>query len=126
MTQSPGHQKWPDHKIEEHSLKQKIKVDAAGQIVAESANAVELAEDKHPVRYYIPRDDIRTDALQRSSTRTKCPFKGEAQYYHVKVDGKTIEDAVWSYEDPYDEHRGLKDLLAFHGDKPDIEVKLSP
>jgi uncharacterized protein (DUF427 family) len=56
------------------------------------------------------------DRLVRSSHRTYCPFKGTASYYSLK-DGP--QDAVWSYEQPYEEMDVIKDRLAFYPDKVD-------
>ena len=56
------------------------------------------------------------DRLVRSSHQTYCPFKGTASYYSLK-DGP--QDAVWSYEEPYDEMGAIKDRLAFYPDKVD-------
>jgi uncharacterized protein (DUF427 family) len=65
------------------------------------------------------------DKLERSSTTTKCPYKGTAHYFSLNLGDKKFEDAVWTYEDPYDEHRDLKARLAFYDDKM-REIHISP
>ena len=123
MGKSPGHQKWPDHKICETRLHQRVTVEINGELVADTADAIRLEEDGNPPRYYIPRTDVRMDQLERTATSTECPFKGTAHYFSLRTDGRILSDAVWSYEDPYEEHRALKELLAFYDDKyQDIHV----
>lgn len=126
MSQSPGHLKWPDHKVIDSPLDQRVTVEIDGQPIADSRHVIRVEEDRHPVRYYFPRTDVRMELLERSSTTTECPFKGLAHYFHLDVGGRKLEDAVWSYETPYDEHPGLTNRLAFYDDKyPVIRVAVA-
>jgi uncharacterized protein (DUF427 family) len=124
MSKSPGHQKWPDHQVREEPLRQPMEVEVEGVVVASSADVIKIVEDKSPVRYYFPRTDVRTDKLKRSQTTTECPFKGTASYYSLNVGERQLDDAIWSYEDPYDEHQALKGRMAFYDDRlPEIHVR---
>jgi uncharacterized protein (DUF427 family) len=118
MSQSPGHQKWPEHKIRETPVGERVTVELEGRILAESHNVLRVDEDGSPARYYFPRGDVRMDQLERSATTSQCPFKGTAHYFSLSAaGGGRLQDAVWSYEDPFDEHQALKDRLAFYDDK---------
>jgi len=124
MSKSPGHQKWPDHQVREEPLRQPMEVEVEGVVVASSADVIKVVENKSPVRYYFPRTDVRTDKLKRSQTTTECPFKGTASYYSLNVGERQLDDAIWSYEDPYDEHQALKGRMAFYDDRlPEIHVR---
>jgi uncharacterized protein (DUF427 family) len=59
------------------------------------------------------------DRFERTGHHTHCPFKGDASYFTLSVGGRTAENAVWSYERPYDEVMDLKDRLAFYPDRVD-------
>jgi uncharacterized protein (DUF427 family) len=124
MTHSPGHQKWPDHHVTEHAVGGRMTVRVNGELVADSSSVTRVDEDGAPPRFYFPRNDVKVDKLHRSATTTECPYKGTARYFDLDAGGASLHDAVWSYEQPYDEHRGLAGRLAFYDDKnPDIEVR---
>lgn len=124
MGKSPGHRKWPDHKVQESPLGQRFQVVVDGEVVADSGDVVRVDEDGHPPRYYFPRADVRIDRLEPSSTTSECPFKGHASYFNLMAGSKRWENAVWSYEDPYDEHVGLKERLAFYDDRiQEIDIR---
>lgn len=125
MSKAPGYQSKPNHRIRESSVAETVSVSVRGQTLAESGDVLRVDEDGHPVRYYFPRLAVRTDLLERSQTVTRCPFKGAATYFTLDIGGQKLVDAVWSYEDPYEEHRGLKDRLAFYEEKfPELEIRV--
>ena len=125
MNPAPGFKKYPGHRVETRPTSAHVRVTYRGELVADTRDAVELHESTGegkktvaPVVYYIPRKDVRMDRLVRSSHRTHCPFKGDASYFSV-ADGP--ENAVWSYETPYEEMLAIKERVAFYPDKFEIE-----
>ena len=127
MTQSPGHREHPDHKVAERRLSERLRVSVAGQAIADSSDVIKVEEDGSPVRYYFPRADVDMKLLQRSATTSQCPFKGVAHYFSIQTAGKELKDAIWSYENPYEEHLALKERLAFYDDRlPEISISPRP
>ena len=123
MSKSPGHREHPEHRVRELPLSERIRVAVNGDVVAESTDVLKVEEDGNPPRYYFPRADVKMERLNPSTTTTRCPFKGEARYFDVSTDSGRLKDAVWTYEQPYDEHAALKDRVAFWDDKvPEIEI----
>ena len=117
----PGWKKYPKHRITTKPAGVRVQVKVKDEVIADTRNAIQL-EETHvghvvaPVIYYIPRKDVKMERLVRTSHQTYCPFKGQASYYSLK-DGP--ENAVWTYEQPYDEMTAIKELLAFYPDKVD-------
>lgn len=116
----PGYKQSPEHRIALTRDAQRVRVVAAGQTIAESSEAITLRKATYPPVYYFPRSDVLMDALVRTGHRTYCPYKGEASYYSISASGKTIENAVWSYEHPYDEVMEIREYLAFYPRKVDL------
>ena len=115
---APGFRDRPDHAIALGTPTGRVAVRGAGQgpQVAHSATAVRLDEQGYPHRYYVPRSDVAEGALDRSEKTTECPFKGTATYYHVTVGGTRLENAAWSYEQPFDEMARIAGHVAFDHD----------
>ena len=91
----------------------------AGEVVADTRAAIRLDESDYPAVYYVPRNDVKMESLTRTTHLTHCPFKGDASYFTLESRGRTAENAVWSYETPYDEVAVIKEHLAFYPDKVD-------
>lgn len=96
-------------------------VRAAGAVIGESKNALELTEGAYPPVIYFPRDDIAMAFLDASDTTSNCPHKGDAIYFSIEAKSGTIPDAVWSYENPKDGVGQIKDYLAFFHEKVAVE-----
>jgi len=112
----PGYKKYPDHRITTNPASVRVRVKLDGEVIADTRDALRLEEGDYPAVYYIPRKDVKMDRLVRSKHQTVCPFKGTAAYYSLK---NGAENAVWTYETPYDEVSAIKERLAFYPDKVD-------
>ena len=115
----PGYKQRPDHRIKTQLAGMRVQVKFDGEVIAESANAIRLDEGNHAPVYYIPRKDVKMERFARTTHTTYCPFKGHASYYTLTSGGRTAENAVWSYEQPYDEVAVIKEHLAFYPNKVD-------
>lgn len=111
----------PDHPITITSNPKRVRVSAAGAAVADTGKALTLKEASYPAVQYIPRTDANMALLTRSTHVTHCPYKGDANYFSINVGGKTLENAIWTYEQPYDAVSSIAGHLAFYPDKVTIE-----
>ncbi|SEM53159.1 Uncharacterized conserved protein, DUF427 family [Loktanella fryxellensis] len=96
-------------------------VRAGGAVLGESAQALELIEGDRPPVIYFPRGDIAMTFLDRTDRTTVCPFKGTASYYAIASRSGTLDNAVWSYEDPHPEVSAIKGYLSFYTDRVAVE-----
>ena len=87
-----------------------------GVTLAESENT-EVVEGNH----YFPPNSVNRERFEESATHTHCPWKGDASYYSLKVDGTTVEDGAWYYPEPKDAASNIKDHVAFYPGKVQIE-----
>ncbi len=80
-------------------------------------NETVIAESDHTVvvegNHYFPRESVHEDLVESSATRSTCPWKGQAHYLTITVDGDTSPDAGWFYPDPKDAATEIKDHVAF-------------
>jgi len=113
----------PDHPITISPVEGKVRVTLAGRIVAESTRALRLKENGYPPVYYLPRNDADMSLLVRTTHYTYCPYKGDCTYYSIPIGGRKSENAVWTYEKPYEAVASIGEYLAFYPSRVDaIEV----
>ncbi|MCG7596823.1 DUF427 domain-containing protein [Mycobacterium sp. PSTR-4-N] len=123
MTDRPVLEPSSEHPITVTPTGHRVVVRIAGEVIADTTAALTLQESDYPAVHYIPISDVSADRLQRSDTATYCPFKGDAGYYHVRTDGDTVTDAVWTYEQPYPAVSAIAGHVAFYPNKADVVVE---
>ncbi|MEC9483770.1 MAG: DUF427 domain-containing protein [Halomonas sp.] len=109
-------------RISLHPHDRRVQVWIDDTLIADSQRAIELHEKGYPPRQYLPREDVAMSRLVRTDTVTHCPFKGDASYYAIELDGKTVNDIAWSYEAPFDTVMDIRGYLAF--DTTKLEQRL--
>jgi len=103
--------------FEPHS--RRVRAEFSGAIIADSTRTVVVRETRLPAVFYFPRQDVRMDLLQPSANRSYCPFRGNASYWSVDVNGRREENIVWSYEDPLPEADRIRGYMAFYAERLD-------
>jgi uncharacterized protein (DUF427 family) len=114
------HARDPYHRIDVLDSSREVRVVVGGQTVAVTRRARFLFETGLPVRYYIPKDDVRADLLQPSGTKTACAYKGPTSRYWqaTTADGK-VGDIAWCYEAPAHEVARIVGMVAFFNERVD-------
>ncbi|MTD53502.1 DUF427 domain-containing protein [Amycolatopsis pithecellobii] len=116
------HPRDPHKRVDILASSRHVRIEIDGVTVAETRNPHLLFETGLPTRYYLPKTDIRLDLIEPSDTITRCPYKGEAEYYSVRVGDKLHEDIVWYYRAPFPESQKVQGLVAFYDEKVDVFV----
>ena len=101
---------------------QHVEVTLGSEKLAESDRPVLLDETGLPTRYYLPKEDVRTDLLKPTDTATTCPFKGQASYWSVQAGGETYPNLVWSYEAPIPSAEQIAGLMCFYNERVELTV----
>jgi uncharacterized protein (DUF427 family) len=110
------------HRITIHPLDAHVEVGLDGQEIANSDRAVALDETGLPTRYYLPREDVRTDLLRPTDRSTTCPFKGDASYWSLVIGDQVHDNIVWSYQTPIPAAAGVAGLLCFYNERVDLSI----
>jgi uncharacterized protein (DUF427 family) len=93
-----------------------------GVVLAQTTKALTLQEAGYPAVQYVPLGDVDAALIRPSDTQTYCPYKGDASYYTIEVDGADLPDAIWTYTEPYPAVADIAGHVAFYPNKVDITV----
>lgn len=110
----------PDHPITLTPATRRWRAMYSGHVIADTNDAIILQEASYPPVVYFPRDDVAMDYMSRTERSTHCPYKGDAAYYTLLMDGHIAENAVWTYEQPYPAMAPIEGRLAFYTDKVEV------
>ena len=104
----------------------RVIVRLGGAVIADTTRALVMRAPGTADQPYIPREDVDMTRLVRTDLVTHCPYKGDAAYWSIRSGPRTVENAVWSYEAPYDEMAPIKGYLAFYSDRVDATEERPP
>ena len=91
-----------------------LQIKHRGVTIADTRCGVRTLETSHPPSYYFAPEDVARLVLRPSPRRSFCEWKGEAVYFDVVIDGKTLRDVAWSYPDPNPRFKSLRNHVAFY------------
>jgi len=108
-----------DHPIRIEPNSRRVRVRWGGKVVADTKRALALFEAAYPAVQYVPREDADMSLLVRTAHKTHCPYKGDANYFSIKIGDRTAENAVWTYETPFPAVAEITGYLAFYPSRVD-------
>lgn len=121
-----GHPRNPYHRVDCLRSGRRLRVEAAGEVLADTNDTLAVYETSLEPRLYVSPGHVRTELLVRSSTETYCPYKGTATYWSAHVGGVVLDDVAWSYEQALPESAPLEHHLSFDGTKVTVLSELPP
>jgi uncharacterized protein (DUF427 family) len=109
-----------DHPIRIVPNPNRVRVRLGDKLVVDTKRALTLFEASYPGVQYVPRDDADMSLMRRTAHKTHCPYKGDAAYFTILMDGQFAENAVWTYETPFPAMEAIAGRLSFYPDKVEV------
>lgn len=106
-----------DYEIRFAPAPRRMRVELSGVWLADSRRAIVLYETRQPPAYYFPREDVRTGLLEKTDQVTHCPFRGNATYWTIRSGDVVVENAAWSYEEPYEDGKPIRGHISFYPER---------
>jgi uncharacterized protein (DUF427 family) len=116
------HARDPHTRIDILQSSRRVRVDVDGTTVAESDAPRLLFETGLPVRYYLPKTHVRMELLVPTDKTSHCPYKGQAEYWSVRLGDRVHEDLAWGYHTPLPESTKIADLVCFWNNRVELYV----
>ena len=121
-----AHPRDPFHRIDVRRSSRRVRVELAGEVLAESERPRVLFETMLPERFYLPPEDVRFDLLTPTDSATSCAYKGTARYWSYDAAGDLGVDICWQYPEPLDDADKIRGMVAFFNERVDLTVDGEP
>jgi len=115
------HPRNPYHRIDCTPARRKLHVSVGGVVLVDTSDVICLYETSRSPRLYVRREAVRTELLVRSATVTYCPYKGYATHWSAQIEGTTLPDVAWSYDDPLPESLRIAGMFSFYPERTQLE-----
>lgn len=96
----------PDHRL--------VEVHWMGQRIARTKKSVRVLETASPPTFYLPSVDVDEQFLRESTGSSFCEWKGQATYWNIELNGRSLQKAAWSYEKPNPSFRSITGYYSFY------------
>ncbi len=116
------HPRDPYTRIDVLRTSRRVRVRVGETMVADTTSPRMLLESGLPVRWYLPPEDVRLDLLEPSDTTTRCPYKGLARYWTLRLPNVHEKDLVWFYPAPFQDAEAVRGLLCFPQERVELQV----
>jgi uncharacterized protein (DUF427 family) len=109
-----------DHPIRLEAATRRWRAFFSAHVFADTDDALILREAELPPVVYFPRKDVAMEYMGRTDRVTHCPYKGDASYYTLSLDGDVAENVAWSYEQPMEAVGEIAWRIAFYADRVEV------
>ncbi len=100
-------------------VRERLRVEYAGEVIADTTAAYRVLETSHPPTYYLPPESVRPDLLERNGRTSHCEWKGRAEYFDIVVNGRASEGAAWRYPEIDGRYAAISGYYSFYASRVD-------
>lgn len=109
----------PYHRVDARRSSRPVEVTLGDELVLRDAAPVLVFETGAETRAYVDPEGLDLVASER---RTACPYKGEATWWSLRVGGRVLQDAAWSYETPLEGMGTIAGLVSLEHDELEVRI----